>query len=109
MRIIKPLIFALAIGSPVATYAFTNDDSAVNSAVQDHQAAVFDYAQKTNRPIPNVVDYKYGMQLDIAKVVRTSPELRECKVIPQLMTYEDSKGDLNTVRYQVMSRCRGKN
>lgn len=109
MRIIKPLIIALALGSPMATYAFANDESAVKSAMQDHQAAVVDYAQKTNRPVPGVVDYKYGMKLDIAKVVKTSPELRECKVIPQLMTYEDSKGDLNTVRYQIMSRCRGKN
>jgi hypothetical protein len=109
MRIIKSLIFALTVAAPVASYAFSNDNSAVKSALKDHQAAIVEYAEKNSKPVPKVVEYKYGMNLDIAKVVRTSPELRECKVIPQLMTYEDSNGDLKTLQYQVMSRCRGKN
>lgn len=109
MHTIKSLIFALTVAAPLASYASANDDSAVKNAIKDHQAAVVNYAEKNRKPIPNVVEYKYGMKLDIAKVVRTSPDLRECKVIPQLMTYEDSRGDLNTVQYKVMSRCRGKN
>nr|WP_172687585.1 DUF2790 domain-containing protein [Pseudomonas syringae]ARO44849.1 hypothetical protein [Pseudomonas syringae pv. actinidiae] len=109
MQIIKSLIFAIATCSPLVTYAFATDDSSIQRALKDHNAAVIKYAEGNSKAVPTTVDYKYGMKLDIAKVVRTSPEMNVCKVIPQLMTYEDSKGELNTVQYQVQSRCRGKN
>lgn len=109
MRIAKSLIFALAILSPVASYAFASDDSVANTIIKEHQEVVRRYAAKKSKPVPTVVEYKYGMKLDIAKVVRVSPELRACKVLPQLMTYENSQGELNTLQYQVMSGCRGKN
>ncbi|MCR8718342.1 DUF2790 domain-containing protein [Pseudomonas syringae] len=109
MRIIKSIAFVLAVCAPVAAYAFANDDSAIKEVSKEHQVAVKEYAEKNSKQIPVVVEYKYGMDMDIAKVIRTSPEMRLCKVVPQLMTYEDSKGDLNTVQYQVLSRCRGKN
>jgi hypothetical protein len=102
-------MFAIAIISPLTSYAYTNDESVVKTALAEHQQAVSKYATANKKELPSIVEYKYGMNLDIAKVIRTSPELRECKVVPQLMTYEDSKGSLNTVQYQVMSRCRGKN
>lgn len=109
MRIAKPLIFALAILSPVASYAFASDDSVANNIIKEHQEVVSQYAARENKPVPAIVEYKYGMKLDIAKVVRVSPETRVCKVMPKLMTYEDAKGELNTLQYQVMSGCRGKN
>jgi hypothetical protein len=108
MRIAKSLVFALAILSPMASFAYS-DDVSVKEALTEHQKIVERYAEKSQRAIPPIVDYKYGMKLDIAKVVRMSPDLRACKVIPQLMTYEDSSGNLNTVKYQILSRCRGKN
>ncbi|WP_135185790.1 DUF2790 domain-containing protein, partial [Pseudomonas syringae] len=37
---------------------------------------------------------------------RKSPDLQTCSVMPKLMTYEDSKGKLNTVQYQVLGGCR---
>lgn len=109
MRITKPLIFTLAILSPVASYAFANNDSVANTIIKEHQEIVKRYAAKESKPVPMVVEYKYGMKLDIAKVVRVSPEMRVCKVVPQLMTYEDSQGELNTLQYQILSGCRGKN
>lgn len=107
MRIAKSLVFALAILSPIASFAFA-EDASVTEILKEHQVIVEKYADKSKK-VPHVVDYKYGMKLDIAKVIRTSPDTRACKVIPQLMTYEDSSGNLNTVKYQIMSTCRGKN
>ncbi len=108
MRIAKSLVFALAILSPIASFAFA-EDASVTEILKEHQVIVEMYADKSKKVVPHVVDYKYGMKLDIAKVIRTSPDTRACKVIPQLMTYEDSSGNLNTVKYQIMSTCRGKN
>lgn len=51
---------------------------------------------------PEVRDYEYGMRLDIADVVAMEyfpPEPDFCGVIPAQMTYEDSSGNLNTIRY----------
>ncbi|MGA9223362.1 MAG: DUF2790 domain-containing protein [Pseudomonas sp.] len=108
MRIAKSLVFALAILSPMASFAFA-EDASVTEILKEHQVIVEKYANKSQKIAPPIVDYKYGMKLDIAKVIRTSPDARACKVIPQLMTYEDSSGNLNTVKYQIMSPCRGKN
>lgn len=109
MGIIKSLVVVMVVGAPVASYAFSNDDSAIKDAINNHQAAVAEYAEKNRKEMPKIIDYKYGMKLDIAQVVKMSAELKECKVMPQLMTYEDSKGNLNTLQYRVFSRCRGKN
>ncbi|KPW76262.1 hypothetical protein ALO76_102121 [Pseudomonas syringae pv. coriandricola] len=56
--------------------------------------------------MPAIEEYKYGMKLDVAKVIRKSPDLKTCSVMPKLMTYQDSKGDLKTVQYQALSGCR---
>lgn len=109
MRIAKFMIFPLVILSPVASFAFAADDAAIRESLDKHQLNIQKYAEKTQRAVPPIVNYKYGMKLDIAHVVRTSPETRVCKVVPQRMTYEDAKGELNTIQYPIMSECRGKN
>lgn len=108
MRSAKSLAFLLATLSPMASFANAEDVS-VTEVLQEHQIMVEQYAKKSQKVVPPIIDYKYGMKLDIAKVVRTSQDMRACKVTPQLMTYEDSSGYLNTVKYQIMSACRGKN
>lgn len=109
MRIVKSIVLTLAIFSPVATYAFAAGERASEEIIKEHQQVISKYANSKNTALPAVVEYKYGMDLDIAKVVRLSPEAKTCAVMPQLMTYEDSKGDLKTVQYRVFSQCRGKN
>jgi hypothetical protein len=109
MRIANSLIIAVAVLSPMTSFAVSTGDESFKDLVNEHQVIVQEYAEKSKSPMPSVIDYTYGMKLDIAKVVRTSPDMRNCKVIPQLMTYEDSTGKLNTIKYQIMSGCRGKN
>jgi cobalt-zinc-cadmium resistance protein CzcA len=53
-----------------------------------------------------VKDYAYGMKLDVVKVVSVVKPQAACNVVPTAMTYEDSKGQLNTIKYSVMGVCR---
>lgn len=64
------------------------------------------YAANTGKTVPQPVDYKYGMKLDVAKVVYMTPAISHCGNVGKLMTYEDSKGDLYTIRYLVQGQCR---
>jgi hypothetical protein len=47
--------------------------------------------------------YKYGMKLDIAKVVSQTQQAEVNGVVPVMMTYQDSHGDKHTVAYSVLS------
>lgn len=73
-----------------------------------NEQAMAAYANRTGKPAPEVQVYRYGMQLDIAKVVNISPPIRGCNPVPSRMTYEDSSGKLTTVEYQVMGVCQNK-
>ena len=44
------------------------------------------------------MDYQYGMQLDIARVISRSEIANACKLVTALMTYEDSQGVCHTLR-----------
>ena len=68
--------------------------------------AMATYAARNGKPAPVVQAYRYGMKLDIAKVVNVTPPIQACKPVPSRMTYEDSSGTLNTLEYQVMGVCR---
>jgi hypothetical protein len=106
---LKSLILGFAILSPGVSYAFAAADITADDSVKEHQRKVASYALGQNKSVPIVVEYKYGMTLDVAKVIFLSPDPRACKVLPQLMTYENSAGELNTLQYQMLSECRSKN
>ncbi|WP_439863281.1 DUF2790 domain-containing protein [Pseudomonas antarctica] len=74
--------------------------------MERNEKAMADYAAKTDKPAPEVQAYRYGMRLDIARVVNVTPPVRSCNPVPSRMTYEDSNGKLNTLEYQVMGVCR---
>jgi hypothetical protein len=109
MKTIKSLVLAFAILSPVTSYAFVAGDIKVDDLVKEHQRKVTNYAIGQNKRVPVVIEYEYGMALDVVQVIILSPDPRACKVMPQLMTYEDSAGELNTLKYQMLSDCRSRN
>ncbi|MBF6026121.1 DUF2790 domain-containing protein [Pseudomonas sp. P115] len=76
--------------------------------MERNQQAMVVYAEKNGKPAPEVQVFRYGMKLDIAKVVNVTPPIRSCNPVPSRMTYEDSSGKLNTLEYQVMGVCRSK-
>ena len=74
--------------------------------MERNEKVMADYAARNGKPAPEVQAYRYGMPLDIAKVVSVTPPIRSCNAVPSRMTYEDSSGKLNTIEYQVMGLCR---
>ncbi|MDZ4020596.1 DUF2790 domain-containing protein [Pseudomonas sichuanensis] len=69
------------------------------------RVATADYAQSVKKPMPELEDYTYGMNLDIGKLVYVSPSVRYCGNLSSMMTYEDSQGELHMVRYLVKGEC----
>lgn len=67
--------------------------------------ATADYAQRVKKPMPQLEDCAYGMDLDVGKLVYVSPSVRYCGNVRSMMTYEDSKGELHMVRYLVKGEC----
>ncbi|MFV3403079.1 MULTISPECIES: DUF2790 domain-containing protein [Pseudomonas] len=49
-----------------------------------------------------VEPYRYGQNLDIARVLAVSPVPTVCEVVPMQLTYEDSKGDRHIMEYRVI-------
>ncbi|KAA8552865.1 MULTISPECIES: DUF2790 domain-containing protein [Pseudomonas] len=74
--------------------------------MERNEKAMAAYAERNGKPAPQVQVYRYGMDLDIAKVVNVTPPIRACNTVPSRMTYEDSSGKLTTLEYQVMGVCR---
>lgn len=103
--------YKLALGVLTAVLSFGalaegGGDRTFAQMMERNQQAMIAYAEKNGRPAPVVQTYRYGMKLDIAKVVNVTPPIRSCNPVPSRMTYEDSSGKLNTVEYQVMGVCR---
>lgn len=55
-----------------------------------------------DRPDVPVVEYRYGMSLDIAKVLRMTSTAQACNVGQTTMTYQDHAGDLHALAYQAI-------
>ncbi len=103
--------YKLALGVLTAVLSFGalaegGGDRTFAQMMERNQQAMIAYAEKNGLPAPVVQTYRYGMKLDIAKVVNVTPPIRSCNPVPSRMTYEDSSGKLNTVEYQVMGVCR---
>ncbi len=56
-------------------------------------------AQAQAQADEEAVAYRYGMQLDIAKVVSITPVADICGVVPVEMTYLDSQGAKHILQY----------
>jgi len=85
--------------------ALAFSDNRAEQMLTEHQQAISAYAAKAGKPMPTVEDYRYGMKLDIASFVRQSDDPKTCVVVPKLMTFEDSQGRLQTIRYSAQSQC----
>lgn len=48
-----------------------------------------------------VETYHYGMKLDIARVLSISDTSQDCAVVPTVMHYEDSQGELRALEYLI--------
>lgn len=81
---------------------------------REHELFVENYAKEKGKSVPEVKDYEYGMKLDIAKRVRTSRHTTDTcspvrRPVRKMMTFENTQGELETVRYSMLPRCPGEN
>lgn len=51
---------------------------------------------------PVAVQYEYGTNLDIKRVISLSTLPNVCDVVPATMTYEDHQGQVHTLQYRAM-------
>ncbi|UCJ16036.1 DUF2790 domain-containing protein [Pseudomonas sp. MM211] len=52
--------------------------------------------------------YRYGMNLDVARVISISEPKESCGLVPVTMHYEDSRGDRHLLRFTQLNsgpRC----
>ncbi|MGC5703573.1 DUF2790 domain-containing protein [Pseudomonas sp. NFXW11] len=106
MKAINLCLAALLLAGSSQVMAEGGADRTFARAMLENQKAMERYAANQGKPAPVVQDYRYGMPLDIAKVVSVTAPIKSCNVVPSRMTYEDSAGQLQTVQYQVMGQCR---
>lgn len=106
MNTLKVALAALALSLSFGAMAEGGGDRTFAQMMERSQKAMNDYAARNGQAAPEVRAYRYGMTLDIAKVISVTPPIRSCSAVPSRMTYEDSTGKLNTLEYQVMGVCR---
>jgi hypothetical protein len=106
MKIFKMMAFAGVMAMSLNALAEGGGDRTFERALSANTKAMEQYAANQGKPAPVVKDYKYGMKLDVVKVVSVVRPQAACTVVSAAMTYEDSKGQLNTIKYSVAGDCR---
>lgn len=81
-------------------------DRAFERMMSANTESMAQYAASQGKRAPVVKAFEYGMTLDVVRVVSVVRPQKACAAVPAAMTYEDSQGQLNTVRYTVAGDCR---
>ncbi len=105
MKFITVVAAAGALIISSAVFAEGGADRLTDSRLETHAKAMAQYALSKGKSLPVVKQYEYGMKLDMTKVVGVAQAEGSCKVVPAAMTYEDSSGNLNTVKYLITADC----
>ena len=101
---ILALFGVLAVSSSV--FAEGGGDKAFEKMMAANTKAMEKYAVSQGKSAPVPKRYEYGMKVDVVKVISVVRPAKVCAVVPAAMTYEDSNGQLNTIRYTVAGECR---
>ena len=103
---ITAAVFFMSVSS--LSLAEGSSDREYGEMIRANENTMREYATSVGKKPPEVVHYRYGMKLDIAKVIRTTRTDMTCNdVMPAQIPYEDSKGDLAIVEYRVAgTNCR---
>jgi len=106
MKLIKWMVFAGVMAMSINVLAEGGGDRTFERAFSANAKAMEQYAANQGKAPPVVRDYAYGMKLDVVKIVSVVKPQPACSVVPTAMTYEDSQGQLNTLKYSVAGVCR---
>ncbi|MBK5534035.1 DUF2790 domain-containing protein [Pseudomonas sp. TH08] len=106
MKMIKLMTLAGVMAMSTNVLAEGGGDRTFDRAFSANAKAMEQYAANQGKAPPVVRDYEYGMKLDVVKIVSVVKPQPACAVVPTAMTYEDSNGQLNTLKYSVAGVCR---
>jgi hypothetical protein len=105
MNTLELLLVLTLAGTTQSSFAQTPSKEIVDKLEAQNQSALQRYAIETGKPVPPVVDYNYGMKMDIAKTIHVSPPVRVCGNVKKFISYQDSKGELHSFRYTEQGDC----
>ncbi|BCG24967.1 TPA: DUF2790 domain-containing protein [Pseudomonas aeruginosa] len=109
MKLAKLIVLVVALASTPYTFAInTGNSTSAEIEAQFERANLKEttsYAALVKQPIPEIKDYKYGMKLDVAKVIYRSPSVKYCGTVKKLLSYADSQGNLHAIRYLAQGEC----
>lgn len=103
------LLFIVAAASAGPSASATVQDFPNEQVAQieaEAQTAAQRYAERVGKTTPVIEDYRYGMPLNIAKVVFITPKPQFCGIVPKIMVFEDTRNSLRSVRYRSQGLCR---
>ncbi len=90
---ITAAVFFMSVSS--LSLAEGSSDREYGEMIRANENTMREYATSVGKKPPEVVHYRYGMKLDIAKVIRTTRTDMTCNdVMPAQITYEDSRDGL---------------
>ncbi|WP_028623302.1 MULTISPECIES: DUF2790 domain-containing protein [unclassified Pseudomonas] len=108
MKFMNIIAFAGTLAISSSVLAEGGGDKAFEKMMAANAKAMEQYAISQGKSAPVAKQYEYGMKLDVVKVVSMVRPAKVCAVVPAAMTYEDSEGQLNTIRYTVAGECRNR-
>ncbi|MFK8328438.1 DUF2790 domain-containing protein [Pseudomonas sp. BJa5] len=110
MKAFKGITALLMLMASSVALAEGGSDRLHGKMIQANEQAMRAYAAANGKNPPQVTHYRYGMQLDVAKVISVTSNRGTCDAMPAQMTFEDSTGKLNILEYRTAGMdCRGQN
>ncbi|MCI1021444.1 DUF2790 domain-containing protein [Pseudomonas putida] len=110
MKILKSIATVLVLTASSVALAEGGSDPLHGKMIQANEQAMRAYANANGKKPPEVIHYRYGMKLDVAKVISITSTRGSCDVMPAQMNYEDSSGELRILEYRTSGiGCLGKN
>lgn len=110
MKVIKSITAILALVASSVALAEGGSDRLHGKMIQANEQAMRAYAAANGKKPPELIHYRYGMRLDVARVISITSTKASCDVMPAQMNFEDSNGDVKILEYRTAGvGCRGQN
>lgn len=106
----KSIAALLLVIASSSAFAEGGSDRLHGKMIQANEKAMRAYAADNGKTPPEVIHYRYGMKLDVARVISRTSTTGTCDVMPAQMNYEDSTGELKILEYRTAGiNCKGQN
>lgn len=105
MNITKSIIAIVLLSSTQLAFSKSSVELVNQKYQQQNTEIMRKYAKENKKTEPTVVDYKYGMEIDVARLIHQTKNIEVCGNFKKVMSYEDSEGELHSVRYTQLGDC----